>query len=710
MLFSSVRDIPELAPLVQPSSPIMADLQVDELHEYLLAHPQLLCVPVMTRSLARSGETALRLTGVVSARDFIKSMSQKYVRELSRRKTAADFMRRDFFQADASDKITDVLARLMAHDPQLATDSIVVSRRGRYMGVVAVSSLILALSDTQKHLIEQLDSLSQRLSEEVNITAELQRQLMPQQALQHEVWRVSGRSVSSSEVGGDLFDYFLLDQRWLVIAVGDASGHGVPAGMLVAAAKATLHSLPRDIVLQPSLALRQLNLAIMAAASTARLMTLFYMVVDTRQQVACYANAAHSFPLYLRAVDGVCEPISDASGLPLGLDEETAYSSCTRWLAGGDRLLFYTDGLTEQEDPTGEMFGMEPLLHALRRQQPADDLMQHLLHQVLNYAAQPSPADDLTLVVLDVALPDMRQTRPEFAYSLLKASLEQGRCQAEVQLRQRGLLLVDGADVPEQAILYPVPLMTQHFYNSQMHTLPQCQPGEHPILLAERPAHTQIANLRANGIARVLNLQHGVLHELGLEHLIRGYDAQYFLCLQSLFGEVQQWSLQHTADKEDSIARVMEAACASGFADTREELPATLALLLDEMLENAFLAVPDAERQRLQLSKGSQRPLLADERIDVRLGWNERVLGLAVTDYWGSFEPHKLLAYFERHRYGGGIVAGEGGAGLYLLWRFSDYLHIHVQPGQHTTFFVFFAAEGDIDPELDKSFQLTINH
>lgn len=87
-------------------------------------------------------------------------MSQQYVRELARRKTVADFMRRDFFHADAGDKITDVLSRLLAHDPQLKTDSIIVSSRGRYRGTVAVSNMILALSLTQKRLLEQLDALS----------------------------------------------------------------------------------------------------------------------------------------------------------------------------------------------------------------------------------------------------------------------------------------------------------------------------------------------------------------------------------------------------------------------------------------------------------------------------------------------------------------------------------------------------------------------
>ena len=701
MLFSPSRDIPDLMPLLNEAPTIAADMQVDELHDYLLSRPDILCLPVLRQA---------RLAGVISAREFIKSMSQQYVRELARRKTVADFMRHDFFHADAGDKITDVLSRLLAHDPDLKTDSIVVSSRGRYRGTVAVSNLILALSSTQKRLLEQLDALSQRLSDEVRVTADLQRQLMPQTALTHGCWRICGRCDTSTEVGGDVFDYFLVDRRHLVIAIGDASGHGVPAGMLVAAAKATLHSLPREVLLQPELALRQLNQAIIATASTVRLMTFFYMVIDTERHIARYANAAQSFPLYYRAVDGVCEAISDASGMPLGLDEDSSYSVREMYLAGGDRLLFYTDGLSEQESAELEPFGTERIEQTFRRRvdTEAEPFMAGLYEAALGHAGKAMPDDDITLMVLDLALPQHTHGPSHFAYTLLKASTEASRCAAEIQLRQRGLQLVDGADTPVDAILYPVPLMTQHFYNSQLHVMPECVPGEHPILLAERAVRMQIANLRANGIARVLNLKHTVLHAIGLEHLIRGRSPEQFLSMPSLFQNLESWTLTHTADKEDCITRCMMAAEASGFVEQRPELGATVALLVDEMLENAFLAVPEHRRQQLGLGKGVARALLDGERIEIQLGYDDKLFGIAVTDYWGSFDPCKLLAYFERHRYGGGIVAGEGGAGLYLLWRFADYLHIHVTPGQQTSFFIFFEAEGEIDPELDKSFQLTV--
>lgn len=130
----------------------------------------------------------------------------------------------------------------------------------------------------------------------MRVTADLQQQLLPQEPLQQGDWRVCGRMNTSTEVGGDAFDYFMLDKRYLVVAIGDASGHGVPAGMLVAAAKATLHSLPYEVLLQPNLVLKQLNQAIIATASTVRLMTFFYMVIDTEQHIARYANAAQNFP------------------------------------------------------------------------------------------------------------------------------------------------------------------------------------------------------------------------------------------------------------------------------------------------------------------------------------------------------------------------------------------------------------------------------
>lgn len=701
MLFSSARDIPDLVPLLHNSPTISADMQVDALHEYLLARPDVLCMPVLSQK---------RLAGVISSRDFIKRMSQQYVRELAKRKTVADFMRLDFFHAESNDKITDVLSRLITHDPRLKTDSIVVSRHGKYCGTVPVATLMLALSNTQKNLIEKLDTLSQRLTEEVRVTADLQQQLLPQEPLQQGDWRVCGRMNTSTEVGGDVFDYFMLDKRYLVVAIGDASGHGVPAGMLVAAAKATLHSLPYEVLLQPNLVLKQLNQAIIATASTVRLMTFFYMVIDTEQHIARYANAAQNFPLYYRATDGVAEEIDDAAGLPLGLDDESEYNSREIYLAGGDRILFYTDGLIEEETAAADPFGYERTQQLFLSQvaTPAEQFMSEIYEAAMRHGGKETPEDDITLMVLDVAEPQQAPAIGDFAYTLLKAGSETKRCTMEILLRQRGLQLVDGVDTPDHAMLFGVPLMTQHFYNSQTHFMSECAPGEHPILLSERPIRTQIANLRANGIARVLNLKNPILHSIGLEHLIRGRSPDHFLSMSYLFQNLETWTLEQTAAKEDAITNCMLKAEESGFAEQRPELSATVALLVDEMLENAFLALPEQHRQRLGVGKGVARSMLEGERVEVQVGYNDKLLGIAVTDYWGSFDPRKLLSYFERHRYGGGIVAGEGGAGLYLLWRFSDYLHVHLVPGQHTTFFVFFENEGEIDPELDKSFQLTL--
>lgn len=701
MLFSAARDIPDLLPLLIQAPTLEAEAPIEALHTWLREHPHLLCAPVLHHQ---------RLVGIVHTREFIKSMSQQYVRELSRRKRVADFMSREFFAADVTDKITDVLTELLQQDPQLERDSIVVTSRGRYCGTAAVSNLILSLSATQRRLIDQLDTLSRRLSDEVRVTADLQRQLMPQRPLRHGQWTVFGRSQSCSEVGGDVFDYFLLQNRYLVVAIGDASGHGVPAGMLVAAAKAALHSLPEAVLLQPAQALRHLNQAIMATASTVRLMTLFYMVIDTERHLACYANAGHAFPLYHRAVDRSVLLLDDASGMPLGLDEDCEFPARERFIAGGDRLLFLTDGIVEQESLALEPFGHQRVRAIFEQHLAAapEVLMDVLYRDAASHGGRDSVDDDMTLMVLDLELPVHTTLPSAYVYSLLKAASETGQCAAEIRLRQLGLQVADGTDGAGAQSLFPVPLMTQHFYNSQLHFMPECEPGEHPILLAERPIRMQIANLRSNGIARVLDLRQSILQHIGLEHLLRGRSSDTFLSLPSLFPRIDEWALEHTDDKEPCIARCLALLQDSGLEERRPDIGGTVALLVDEMLENAFLAMPEDERQRRNLAKGTARAMLQGEDLRVQVGYDQRLFAIAISDTWGTFAPHKLLAYFERHRYGGGIVAGEGGGGLYLLWRFADYLHIHVCPGERTTFFVFFGTEGVIDPDQDKSFQLTV--
>jgi hypothetical protein len=210
-------------------------------------------------------------------------------------------------------------------------------------------------------------------------------------------------------------------------------------------------------------------------------------------------------------------------------------------------------------------------------------------------------------------------------------------------------------------------------------------------------------------ICRVLQNGDSIISRIGLNTLLFGNDNLNFLDLNNYFTNTVRVRVTHTGQKEDVINEILGFASRFGADEKRPYLPGMLPITLDEMLENAFMAAPESFRSSTgSVEKGARRALNEEERVEVCYGINDKVLGISVSDPWGRFTPEILLRGFEHYCRGGEIEAGVGGGGLYLLWRFCDYLHVHVNPGRNTIFTVFYSVQEHIDPEAEKSFQFTL--
>src|SRR3712207_6803207 len=165
------------------------------------------------------------------------------------------------------------------------------------------------------------------------------------------------------EVGGDFYDFFELEDGRLGVVVGDATGKGVPAALVVSATYSMLRAVAQALgSFSPGEVLAQVNETLLARIPLNMFVTCFYALLDPKSASLSYANAGHDLP-YLWHGDGDCEELR-VRGMPLGLMPGMSYEEGEASLREEDGVLFYSDGLVEAHDPKVEMFGF-PRLRAL---------------------------------------------------------------------------------------------------------------------------------------------------------------------------------------------------------------------------------------------------------------------------------------------------------------------------------------------------------
>jgi hypothetical protein len=198
-----------------------------------------------------------------------------------------------------------------------------------------------------------------RVRDELEVARQLQGDLLPLEAPEAPGWRFAHSYRTANEVGGDYYDFITLADGRLALVIGDASGHGMAAGLLMAIANATLHTAV-DVDPRPEPVAAMLNRALLRTGGQRAFLTLFYAVLDLATGTLDHLGAGHPFPLLRRAAGGAVEELG-SGGLPLGLRPGVAPPAARVTVRPGDLLLLYTDGLAEAVDPAGRAFGFERL-------------------------------------------------------------------------------------------------------------------------------------------------------------------------------------------------------------------------------------------------------------------------------------------------------------------------------------------------------------
>jgi sigma-B regulation protein RsbU (phosphoserine phosphatase) len=254
----------------------------------------------------------------------------------------------------------------------------------------------IALENARLHL-QALEK--ERLESEMSLAAEIQRQILPHGAPDVPGFQLCGWNRPARQVGGDYYDLFVRDDGRCGLVVGDVSGKGMPAALMVS----TLHSALRLLFDQtgfgPTL-LERLNRHILDSSAANKFITLLLAQLDPLTGDLLYLNAGHNPGLLLRRGGEVVE--LGSSGLPLGLLPGSRFQARSLIVGRGDLLCLYTDGITEAESPSEEEFGNARLLGTLRehQDQPLPVLLEAIQEATARFSQGLPQGDDQTLVLL----------------------------------------------------------------------------------------------------------------------------------------------------------------------------------------------------------------------------------------------------------------------------------------------------------------------
>lgn len=242
------------------------------------------------------------------------------------------------------------------------------------------------------------------LEEELHLARQIQASYLPSVFPRMPSVELSATNVPSKQVGGDYYDCVDTGDA-LLIAVADVVGKGVPAALLMSMLQASLRTMATE---RRSLCdmVRQLNHLIMQSGIEGKFATFFLARLDPVTLWLEYSNAGHNPPLLLRA-NGRVEWLSHG-GLLLGIFEDPLSSETSLRLAAGDRLVLYTDGITEAANPAREMFGEERLALALAAtsgEADAGELVEAVLRSVHEFCEGEEPGDDMTVVAVRMPQP-----------------------------------------------------------------------------------------------------------------------------------------------------------------------------------------------------------------------------------------------------------------------------------------------------------------
>jgi len=241
--------------------------------------------------------------------------------------------------------------------------------------------------------------IKQRMEEDLRLAKEIQKNLLPSVYPSGDRFELVGYNLPSKEVGGDYYDFIPLPENRLGIAIGDISGKGIPAALLMSNLQAALRVSASQARTTEDV-IQLVNQQISRTTAPEKFATFFYGVLDQKSLSLEYTNAGHNYPIHVSQSGN--QKQLQKGGLIIGIYPNAHYETGRIQMQSGDVLIMYTDGLTESLNPEEDEYGEERLSGLLERisHLSAQQILDLILEEVVQFTKGQLYADDLTMVIL----------------------------------------------------------------------------------------------------------------------------------------------------------------------------------------------------------------------------------------------------------------------------------------------------------------------
>jgi len=343
-------------------------------------------------------------TGATSNRLAISESILQYVLEKKQAVLSTDAMHDGRFQSSQSIvdlEMRSVMCAPLIHEEEVlgfvSLDTRKVSRTYNEDGLSLLAGIAIqaSLAIVNARMHSQLVS-QERLEQDLRNAARIQHSFLPQEPPQVEGYEFADWYTTAHEVGGDFYDFIRLpDGRWGIV-VGDVSGKGITAALMMAkmTAQTRLHAAAG---LGPGALLSELNQSMMTSEPDL-FVTMLMMVLDNEQHTLIVSNAGHLPPM-VRREDGTVEAADCENSLPIGVTDDTEFPETTLDIAAGERICTFTDGVTEAMNEKGELYGFDRFKEAMAAAPPTPaGILETVQKSLADYTGGARQSDDLSLV------------------------------------------------------------------------------------------------------------------------------------------------------------------------------------------------------------------------------------------------------------------------------------------------------------------------
>ena len=269
-------------------------------------------------------------------------------------------------------------------------------------GFLVVGFLVTLIARQRNRLLAEVRRQRDEYEHDLMLASQVQRQVLPKPPVCAAL-ELAAAMQTAQLLGGDYYDFFQISDDVVDVVIADVSGHGAAASLLMPSLAVALRLRARELD-GPAAIIKDLDQVLRQITNSATFVTMFYARFDQTSRTLEYANGGHNPPLLVRTKAGRALQLEAGGGPIVGILQDAQFSNTVVALDQGDILTLFTDGVTEQENETGDEFSVRRLEEVVltKEAEPASALVGHITEAVSTFAGRQAQADDLTVVVVKI--------------------------------------------------------------------------------------------------------------------------------------------------------------------------------------------------------------------------------------------------------------------------------------------------------------------